>query len=87
MDWVENAKHTLYGRYFITDYANPAYYTNNILTTTRSGLNERGQSLTLGDQYIFSPTVFNAFHATAARLISNRSPSPNMPNPVSLGST
>ncbi len=86
MDWVENAKHTLYGRYFITDYANPAYYTNNILTTTRSGLNERGQSLTLGDQYIFSPTVFNAFHATAARLISNRSPSPNMPNPVSLGS-
>jgi Carboxypeptidase regulatory-like domain len=85
MDWVQNAKHTFYGRYFITDYADPVYYTNNILTTTRSGLDERDQTLTFGDQYIFSPTVFNAVHATAARLFMNRSVSPNMPNPVALG--
>jgi len=71
MDWVQNAKHTFYGRYFITDYADPVFYTNNILTTTRSGLDERDQTLTFGDQYIFSPTVFNAVHATAARLFMN----------------
>ncbi len=84
-DYVQSSKHSLYGRYFITDYANPVYYTNNILTTTRSGLDERGQSLTLGDQYSFSPTIINAFHATYTRLMSNRSVSPEMPNPVSLG--
>ena len=84
-DWLQNANHTLYGRYFIADYANPVYFTNNILTTTRSGLNERAQSVTLGDRYILTPTVVNAFHATYARLESNRAVSPQMPNPVSLG--
>jgi hypothetical protein len=84
-DWLQSAKHTFYGRYFIADYDNPAFYTNNILTTTRSGIEQRSQSVTLGDQYSISPTVVNAFHATYARLISNRAVSQQMPNPVSIG--
>ena len=84
-DWVQSTKHSMYGRYFVTDYANPVYYTNNILTTTRSGLDERAQSVTLGDQYVISPAFVNSFHATFARLMSNRAVSPQMPNPVSLG--
>ncbi len=84
-DWLQSAKHTVYGRYFIANYDNPVYYTNNILTTTRSGIEQRSQSLTLGDQFSISPIVVNAFHATYARLISDRAVSQQMPNPVSLG--
>ena len=82
---MQNTKHTVYGRYFIAEYDNPPYYTNNILTTTRSGLEKRSQSVTLGDQFSITPTLVNAFHATFARLSINRAVSPQMPNPVSLG--
>jgi hypothetical protein len=84
-DWLQSAKHTIYGRYFIADYDNPPFYTNNILTTTRSGIEQRSQSLTLADQFSLTPTVVNSFHATFARLMSNRAVSQQMPNPVSLG--
>lgn len=85
IDWVHNTRHSVYGRYFIADYDNPPYYTDNILTTTRSGLEERSQSVTVGDQYSITPTVVNAFHATFARLAINRAVSQQLPNPVSLG--
>jgi len=84
-DWIQSNKHSVYGRYFIADFDNPPYYTNNILTTTRSGLEERSQSVTIGDQYSISPTIVNAFHATFARLAINRAVSQELPNPVSLG--
>ncbi len=84
-DWLQNTKHTIYGRYFIADYDNPPFYTNSLLTTTRSGLEMRSQSITLGDQYTITPTIVNAFHATYARLSINRAVTPEMPNPVSLG--
>ena len=84
-DWLQSAKNSVYGRYFIADYDNPPFFTNNILTTTRSGLEERTQSVVLADQYSISPTIVNAFHATFARLAINRAVSQQMPNPVSLG--
>ena len=44
-DWLQSAKNNVYGRYYIADYANPGVFTDNILTTTRSGLNERAQAV------------------------------------------
>ena len=85
MDWIQNSRHSIYGRYFIAKYDNPPYYTNNILTTTRSGLEETSQSATLGDVYSISPTLVNSFHATFTRLPINRAVSQQMPNVVSLG--
>jgi hypothetical protein len=84
-DWVQSSRHSVYGRYFIADFDNPPYYTDNILTTTRSGLEERSQSVTLGDQFSITPTMVNSFHATFARLSINRAVSQQLPNPVSLG--
>ena len=49
-DWVQSGKHSVFGRYFIADYNNPPIYNGNLLTTTRSGLEERTQSVTIGDQ-------------------------------------
>jgi hypothetical protein len=84
-DWVQSSRHTLYGRYFVADFTNPVSYTNNLLTTTRSGLDERNQAVTIGDNFVFSPTFINSFHATYTRLMSNRSVAADMPSPVSLG--
>jgi hypothetical protein len=84
-DWIVNAKHSVYGRYFIADFDNPPYYTNNVLTTTRAGLAERAQSVVLGIQSSFTPTIVNAVHATFSRLVSNRTAPANMPEPASLG--
>ena len=84
-DWVQNTRHSLFARYFILDWASPSFYTDNILTTTRAGLDDRIQTLTLGDQYNFSPTVLNSFHATYGRFIVNRAAPPTMPNLNNFG--
>jgi hypothetical protein len=85
VDWVISPNNTFTGRYLIVDYTNPASYTNNILTTTRSGFNDRIQSVLLGDTYTITPTLVNSIHATFNRFAINRTPPAGMPNPVSLG--
>jgi hypothetical protein len=85
VDWLESANNTIYGRFFVADYDNAPFYTDNILTTARSGLEERTTSAVLADQ-LSTPSFVNAFHATYTRLINNRAVSPEMPNIVTLGS-
>ena len=84
-DWIQSARNTVYGRFFVADYDNPVIYTDNILTTTRSGLEERATSAVVADQFS-TATFVNALHLTYNRLINNRAVSPQMPNLVSLGS-
>ncbi len=85
VDWLQSSKNTVYGRFFVADYDNPVIYTNNILTTTRSGLEERATSAVAADQFSTAGFV-NALHLTYTRLVNNRAVSPQMPNLVSLGS-
>lgn len=86
VDWVQNAKHTLFGRYFVVDYRNPAVFdSKNILVTTNPGNLERAQALTVGDTYTISPTIVNAFHATFTRRRDDRGPSPDLINLQTLG--
>jgi hypothetical protein len=84
-DWVRSPKHSVFGRYFIADLNNPPIFAGSLLTTTRSGLEERTQSVVIGDQYSLSPTLINAFRVTFARLSINRAVSNELPSPVSLG--
>jgi hypothetical protein len=51
VDWLQSSRNNMYGRFFVADYDNAPYYTGNILTTTRSGLEERATSVVLADQY------------------------------------
>jgi hypothetical protein len=68
IDATLTKKHSLYGRYFLDGYQNPAYFSpTNILLTTSPGIYARVQSLTLGETYIISQNSLNAFHATASR--------------------
>jgi Carboxypeptidase regulatory-like domain len=84
-DWVQSPRNTILARYFILDYANPAIYTNNVLTTARPGLLQRAQSIVLGDQFTISPTIVNSFHFTFSRLAVHRSNPSTMPSPAGLG--
>jgi hypothetical protein len=87
IDWVQNTKHTLYGRYFIVDYSNPPTFNGtNLLTTTQPGNLERAQSVTIGDNYVFNPNTLNAIHLTFNRIRDNRGPTDTPINWTMLGS-
>src|SRR5260370_29728601 len=74
VDWLQSSRNTIFGRYFISDYDNPPSYTDNILTTTRAGLADRTQTVTVGDHFSISPTFVTAARATFNRLAINRAP-------------
>ena len=84
-DWQQSSKHSIFGRYFLADWANPPVFDGNILNTTRSGLEMRSQAAVLGSQWTVSPTLTNAFHLTYSRLAVNRGVAPGIPSPVSVG--
>jgi hypothetical protein len=87
VDWVENAKHTLYGRYLFDDYSNPPTFNGtNLLTTTAPGNFERAQSATIGDTYTFGPATLNSFHISFNRVRDDRGPTDIPINPTMLGS-
>lgn len=86
IDWVRNQKHSIYGRYFVADYRNPAVWDpSNILVTTSPGNLQRAQSFTLGDTYSFGPATLNSFHATFTRRRDDRGPNPQNINVTTLG--
>ena len=86
IDYNQSSKHSIFGRYFIADYRNPAIFDGkNALTTTKPGVAPRSQSLTLGDNYSFGPGTMSAFHANVGRMRILRGPSPNLFSPRDVG--
>src|SRR5262249_17158716 len=86
IDWVQNSKHSLFGRYFMDQYSNPPVFDGkNLLTTTQPGNLERAQSVTLGDTYTFGPGTLNSAHFTFNRRRDNRGPTDTPVSPTSIG--
>ncbi len=86
VDWVQNEKHSLFGRYYIVDYRNPAVFDGkNLLTTTNAGNLERAQTLTLGDTYTISANTVNSLHVTGTRRRDDRGAPGNGINASTLG--
>lgn len=86
VDSTINAKHSLYGRYWIDDYQHPAFFSpTNILITGQTGNYERAQSLTLGETFIPTSHLVNTFHATGTRRAIGRGPASTGINPATLG--
>lgn len=85
VDWQQNARHSMFGRYFIAEYSNPAIFNNNILNTTRSGLRMRSQAAVYGSQWTVTPTFNNSFRVTFSRLAITRGVADGIPSPVSVG--
>ena len=81
VDWILTAKHSIFARYFLAQYSNPASWNpTNALVTTQAGTLMRAQSFTIGDTYSLNPTTLNTFHATFHRMRNNRGPSPAVIN-------
>jgi hypothetical protein len=86
IDYVRSPKHTLFGRYYVTDYRNPGNWSaTDILVTATAGNLERAQSATLGDTYTFGPNTVNSFHMTFTRRRDNRGPNAQDINANTLG--
>lgn len=86
VDWNISQRHTLFTRYYITNYKAPSYYSpTNILLTTTAGNDERVQTATIGDVFNISPSMVNTFHATWARRRDNRGPTAGGINATTLG--
>jgi hypothetical protein len=86
IDFTQNSKHSLYGRYFLAQFSNPSVYDGkNLLTTTQPGNLERVQTATIGDNYSFGPATLNSFHATFSRRRDDRGPAQNQIGPQDIG--
>ncbi len=86
VDATLSQRHSLFGRYYYTNYKNPAVYNNNdLLLTTLPGVGDSVQSLTIGDTYTLTSTAINAFHFTWTRERINRGPASGLPSASSLG--
>jgi hypothetical protein len=86
IDFNQSERHSIFSRYFISDYRNPAVFDGkNALTTTKPGVAPRSQSFTVGDTYSLTPTTISAFHATFNRLRIFRGPADNLISPNTVG--
>jgi hypothetical protein len=64
VDYQMTDNHSIFGRYFYAVYDAPNFYEGNALTTTSIGVRNSGESLVLGDTYIFSPNVVNSLRVS-----------------------
>ncbi len=86
VDFTWSQRHSLFGRYYLTQYYLPAYYSpTNILLTTLPGNDERVQSFTLGDTFIFTQHLVNTFHGTYSRRRDKRGPTAGGINATTIG--
>jgi hypothetical protein len=86
VDWIINAKHSLYGRYFSDGYNLAAFFDpHDILVTSTTGNDEHAQTFVLGETFTVSPSVVNSLHLTVGRRRNDRGTNPNGINAASLG--
>ena len=87
-DYQLNSQHSLFLRYFITDYQHPPYYTNNLLTMSTDasvGLADRVQSAVVGHTFIIDPKTISALRLAFSRSSVIRYDPSGAPTPQSLG--
>jgi hypothetical protein len=86
VDYTLSQKHSLYGRYFLDGFQNPAYYSpTNVLITTTAGIYARVQSLTVGENWVINSNTVNSVHATGSRRRINRGPAATGINAGTIG--
>ncbi|HEX4066498.1 MAG TPA: carboxypeptidase regulatory-like domain-containing protein [Acidobacteriaceae bacterium] len=85
VDWDKSEKQTMFGRYFVTHYNQPGYFSNNLLNTNNPVLNDQEQSLTFGHTYSVSPNIVNSFHAAGTRSFITRGQVSSLINPATVG--
>ena len=86
VDYTFNSKHSIFGRYFLTNFNLPAYFSpTNMLVTTVAGNDQRVQNFTLGYTWIATPKLVNTFHGSYARRRNDRGPTAGGINANTIG--
>ena len=85
IDWTVNEKQTLFGRYFLTHFTQPAFYNGNLLYTQNPSLNDQAQSFTLGHTYTISSNLVNSVHISGTRNFITRAAASDLINPTTVG--
>ena len=86
VDWQQSSRHTIFGRYFITDFTDPPIFDgSSLLTTTKAGQLARNQSAVIGDTFTINSSMVNSIHFTANRMAIFRGPANNVPSPQTFG--
>jgi hypothetical protein len=87
-DWQKSSRHSIFGRYFITDFNHAPVFDGNLLTVSTDfsvGLADRVQSLVLGDTFVISPSVVNSARISYSRSNATRNLPADVPTPTQLG--
>ncbi|SEF77679.1 Carboxypeptidase regulatory-like domain-containing protein [Bryocella elongata] len=85
LDYNLNSRHSVFARYFMTNYYQKAIFNGNLLNAVNPGLKDRGKYLTLGDTYVISPRMTNALRAAVTRLAIARGAPGDLISPATLG--
>ena len=85
VDWNQSQKQTLFGRYYITHYSQPGFFSNNLLNTTNPLLNDQEQSVTLGHTYSISSSLVNSFRVGGTRSFITRGQVSSLITPKTVG--
>lgn len=85
VDWNQSAKHSLFGRYFYTDYTSPAIFDNDLLLAQLRGVHDRVQAFVVGDTYSINSSMLNTVHLNWTRLAIERGPAADMKNLPDFG--
>ncbi len=86
VDWIHTNSHSVFGRYYLTDWRNAGVYDGrNLLLTTRAGVLDRVQSATLGDTYTLGPGAINTLHLTWTRERVTRGAAGGLPTSQEIG--
>jgi hypothetical protein len=89
LDWQATSNQRIFGRYYIANYDRaPAYEGTNVLLSTGSGLglDNRVQTLSIGDDYVVTPNIVSATRFAYARSRIHRIQGEALPNFTDLGS-
>ena len=86
LDWLQSERHTLFGRYFWTDFEDPPVFDGqNILAASKPGVQPRIHSIVLGDTFTINPTTISNFRFSFSDKHLNRGYAANMVTASDIG--
>jgi hypothetical protein len=86
VDWQRTSSDTIFGRYFISKYSQPSYYTaGNIFSSSGVGSADQIQNVAIGDTHVLSVHAIYTARLSFARTSTQRTSNAAIPTLCSIG--
>ena len=87
IDWRHTTNDSIFGRYYLTHYINPSYFTTgNLLSSSGVGISDLIQTVAIGNTHILGQHGINTLTLSFDRTATQRVSNPGIPTLCSLGS-